>query len=1131
MAKKIKGSARKLMAVLLALLTGWAAYNHTSAQGEFADSLLLQSSCTDICYVDAVNGNDANTGSTPASAKQTIAAAISAVTTGGEVRILAGTYSESVVVNKNITLQGAGIGQTILQGPGCPTTAGITLAGSHTGITITDLIVTGFLDGINAGQNINFTTSDTLIEDVAATNNCRHGIISQAGVINGFTLNRVNASNNGTALNLTGTQGRGLWLINGVKSDIIITDSNFNGNQLVGIDISDGTVTNLLIEDNNVISNFDSGIAVLGAQGPGSTLIQRNIVTNSGRFGLELKVPSGSGAASGPGSIVVTNNVASWNVAPSTSELRDRAGIAIIRNFAGPLNMDQAVGVVVTGNTVSGYRQISAVGEGFGVVVEGTGHLVADNTLTDNDIGLQLQAGATGALSTPFFDRGGAVQSSAIIRDNQINGNTEGLRVIGSVTGEINGNQIYSNTLDGVAALDGPSLGVNVTGNEICLNGDQGVENRVPAEGVLNATGNWWGSVTGPGLIASGSGDEVSAGVNFADFVTVNPVGSPCTQPSTDLALSFVSPPASSRSGDNFVAGAFLAYNLTVTNNGTVPAVAVRVVLSIADGVTFHMASPGCAVSGLIVTCQLGTLAPGDSVLAMVDVRTTLPANFGPTSITNSASVISNTPDPDLSNNTGSATNIIHRLQLTSLCSPEYNERRVWRIRSSMPVSAGYVWQFPDGLSGQGTAPSGDSTFTTPAAPDPTTVILRIANLDHDVKASRGPCADIAITKTDNQTEAALGAELVYTLTVTNNGLGAANDVTVIDTLPAGLTFLNADPAPTSASGGALTFALGMIPGGGSATLTIRARADQTGEITNTASVSQASEPPDTNPDNNTASDTTMILPPPSLELSVSADRASAAIGETITYNYVVTNTGGTPLNNIMVVDDRLGGIPLTATSLNPGQTASGLGTLTVQEAHLPGPLTNSVVASAIAPDGSQISDQGTTSVDLIPPVTCADITPEIALSGTIQAGGGAAAGYITNNAEVACDFEIGLASYRKFDESIDTQVIFDSVTPTVRIEAGQTISLSVTLPACAGQVDLFYGPVISPTFGSQRYGDRLLAAVHFGGEDYCTQESTPEAPVGQMIGAPLIVLTPEETPLPEATDDPPDDPEATEAP
>jgi len=50
--------------------------------------------CTTVCYVDAVNGNDANSGQTLTSAKKTIQAAIDAVQPGGQVRVLPGTYNE-----------------------------------------------------------------------------------------------------------------------------------------------------------------------------------------------------------------------------------------------------------------------------------------------------------------------------------------------------------------------------------------------------------------------------------------------------------------------------------------------------------------------------------------------------------------------------------------------------------------------------------------------------------------------------------------------------------------------------------------------------------------------------------------------------------------------------------------------------------------------------------------------------------------------------------------------------------------------------------------------------------------------------------------------------------------------------
>jgi parallel beta-helix repeat protein len=43
--------------------------------------------------------------------------------------------------------------------------------------------------------------------------------------------------------------------------------------------------------------------------GAASNVISNNTVTNNGRFGIEIKMPNGTGAASGDGSIVVENNV------------------------------------------------------------------------------------------------------------------------------------------------------------------------------------------------------------------------------------------------------------------------------------------------------------------------------------------------------------------------------------------------------------------------------------------------------------------------------------------------------------------------------------------------------------------------------------------------------------------------------------------------------------------------------------------------------------------------------------------------------------------------------------------------------------------------------------------------------
>jgi hypothetical protein len=71
--------------------------------------------CTDICYV-AVDGDDNNAGD-EANPLLTIGAALSQVNAGGTIHIGAGTFTETVVINKTVTLSGAGADNTIITAP------------------------------------------------------------------------------------------------------------------------------------------------------------------------------------------------------------------------------------------------------------------------------------------------------------------------------------------------------------------------------------------------------------------------------------------------------------------------------------------------------------------------------------------------------------------------------------------------------------------------------------------------------------------------------------------------------------------------------------------------------------------------------------------------------------------------------------------------------------------------------------------------------------------------------------------------------------------------------------------------------------------------------------------------------
>ena len=62
----------------------------------------------------------------------------------------------------------------------------------------------------------------------------------------------------------------------------------------------------------------------------------------------------------------------------------------------------------------------------------------------------------------------------------------------------------------------------------------------------------------------------------------------------------------------------------------------------------------------------------------------------------------------------------------------------------------------------------------------------------------------------------------------------------------------------------------------------------------------------------------------PSIEVIKTSDVDVTDIGKTVTYTYVVTNTGDAPLSNVTAVDAPLGKITLAKTSLNPGESTTG---------------------------------------------------------------------------------------------------------------------------------------------------------------------------------------------------------------
>jgi uncharacterized repeat protein (TIGR01451 family)/CSLREA domain-containing protein len=125
--------------------------------------------------------------------------------------------------------------------------------------------------------------------------------------------------------------------------------------------------------------------------------------------------------------------------------------------------------------------------------------------------------------------------------------------------------------------------------------------------------------------------------------------------------------------------------------------------------------------------------------------------------------------------------------------------------------------------------------------------------------------ADLSLTKTGSPNPVLVGANLTYTITVTNNGPDTATSVVVMDVLPANLTSVSATSTQGSCSGtSTVSCALGDLAAGASATVTLVGTPTAAGNLSNTAGITSGVSDPTL--DNNSATESTTVnaLPPSS---------------------------------------------------------------------------------------------------------------------------------------------------------------------------------------------------------------------------------------------------------------------------
>ena len=201
------------------------------------------------------------------------------------------------------------------------------------------------------------------------------------------------------------------------------------------------------------------------------------------------------------------------------------------------------------------------------------------------------------------------------------------------------------------------------------------------------------------------------------------------------------------------------------------------------------------------------------------------------------------------------------------------------------------------------------------------------------------PVPNFSVHKTDvpgDTNPVVPGSTIPYTVVISNTGDGAGSAV-IGDTLPSNLTLVTSSPAPAcpatspescaiGVNGQALTFTV-TISAHSSLTATFSAvvSASDTGDVVNTAAITTGP----CNGDNTCTS--TVTNPVPVLSVVKSSNPASGstvALGSTVTYSLVMTDTGTAPATGITMTD----GVPAGTTYVASSATCGGVTGCSVTE-------------------------------------------------------------------------------------------------------------------------------------------------------------------------------------------------------
>ena len=246
-----------------------------------------------------------------------------------------------------------------------------------------------------------------------------------------------------------------------------------------------------------------------------------------------------------------------------------------------------------------------------------------------------------------------------------------------------------------------------------------------------------------------------------------------------------------------------------------------------------------------------------------------------------------------------------------------------------------------------------------------------------------------------------VGQQAAYVISVTNNGPGPSSGVSLIETLPAGVTAI---PGGSSSSqgivqifGNSVIVNLGDLSAGATATVRVEVLPDTVGTVTTTATATGNEIDPNT-ADNSVSIDT-QILASADLSLALEANSTQAVTDDSVIYKITLFNNGPNAATNVVVTNTLPDGVEFVSATggvvpvngvltFTPATIAANTGTFITITVRIPAGLSGSITdtASVKADEIDLVSSNNSQSLDI--PVNPADLSVTLSPSAPTVAVG-----------------------------------------------------------------------------------------------------------------------------------------------